>query len=194
MICRKLICACTSKEKQNVTTESLSLAFAALLRVCERRWTTCQRKVHFVFTVHGFSFLFFRLQLFLTAAELSQNNHCADDGQPQRRCLFSFQCFVEFGSVTFHLTSCVLSICYCKRQVNCSEMLLSSRTSSYSASGIKTFYDLSFDKRPKFAVKPDSWRWCKHGEATGLLIWALKVYLYCCSRLWCRIKSQSCSG
>lgn len=36
-ICRKLICLCTSKEKQNATTESLSLAFAALLRVCERR-------------------------------------------------------------------------------------------------------------------------------------------------------------
>lgn len=58
-ICRQLICLCTSEEKQNVTTESLSLAFAALLRVCERRWNTCQRKVHFVFTVHGFSFPFF---------------------------------------------------------------------------------------------------------------------------------------
>lgn len=32
-ICRQLICLCTSKEKQNVTSESLSLAFAALLRV-----------------------------------------------------------------------------------------------------------------------------------------------------------------
>lgn len=51
-LCRTLICLCASWEKQNVPIESLSLAFAALLRVCERCRSTCQRKVHFVFTVY----------------------------------------------------------------------------------------------------------------------------------------------
>lgn len=137
-ICRQLICPCTSEEKQNVTTESLSLAFAALLRVCERRWNTCQRKVHFVFTVHGFSFPFF------SSAAVSHRRWTFPE---QSLCqwwsasapvfiLISMFCRFEFsskrnpGGAAFHLTSgslFVLDAFYYKRQVNCSEMLLYSK-------------------------------------------------------------------